>query len=350
MAEGRKSNDFQKSNFDIYQDSQDQMEEEVLQCSQIQQPNKDNHADYPSQARSKRKPEEQLSLQQSKKTTLMNWKTLVMAIDPDEELSIHEFGDDVESDPIVKEYLDKILDLNFFPNIPRGKTIDLEEPEEQVEFNNECRSDVIKTIMNFLRLNYFKNNMKEASGNNVAVINLQAKVITPCFQTYPNKTHVDMARVRHSGAIQIQSLLADGAKFNAELMCLRSAHLLYTEIKRFTDDADLLRQLIQHHFEIHFYKASVEFIQKFNVKKFDWERFVTKVKAILPKWRRENSDPPQSLYNPYANDIIERIRSNREKFDTATVKQDFEQFIKDGEIAVQRMRETGKLKFPNQAK
>lgn len=324
------------SNFDIHiQDSQD-MDEELWESSQ---------RPTTSQDPTKRKAEEELNSES--KILKSSTETELEFLDPEKTLAIFAFIDDQEKDPIVREYAEKILELGCFPVIPNGDSFNLSEPVTPITITKNCSAEVVETIMNFFRINYFKNNMIDATANNKSVMSVQAKLNMPCFQTYPLKTHDSFAKIKHSAAIQIQSLSAEGAKFNAELMCIRSAHLLFTEIKNSIDKDDAkIAETTQFHFQLHFRKASMEFVRKFNIKKIDWENFISKVRIILPKWRREDTAPPQSLRNNHATDIIARIKNDQEKFDLASIKSEYENFLKDGEAAVQRMKQSGKLRFP----
>jgi len=341
---GEKSGlNFQTSNINIApQDSQNMEndEEEIFQCSQ----NLDEDVVQCGQNHLKRKHDDDELGSQNKRRGL-SLSEEVLAIDPCKNLSIHSFISDVEKDPVVREYVDKLLELQFFPAIPDVEKVSSTEPVCDAEIPNNCHSEVIKMMMDFLRINYFRNNMAEATENGKTVINVHARLSIPCFQTLPYKTHEDMMKLRRSAALQIQTISADGSKFNAEFMCVRSAHLLLEEIKKQTDDNTLRQELTQHQFELHFYKASMEFAVKFNIKKIDWKVFISKVKLILPKWRKDEAPPPTSLPNHYATEIVHRINRNEVKFDLDSVKTEFDDFIKGGEAAIERMKHSGKFKF-----
>lgn len=295
----------------------------------------------------KRKSDEELTPSSSKKVFTESPNKKIGEIDPNKHLQVYDFLKDLNSDKIVSEYVEKLLDLDFFPIIPCGDKVFLTEPEFEINISKKCHIEVVNLMMNFFQLNYFKNNMFEATSNRKAVINIQSKVFMPCFSSYPQKTFEDMQKINHSAAMQTQSIAGVGAKFNAELMCIRGAHLLYLELKHELENIDHIKDMIQHHFDIHFHKACMEFIRKFKIKKIDWENFQSKIRLLLPKWRRENSAPPINFSNRYANEIEARIQSNTERFDVTSVQNEFEQFVKEGEEAIDKARSTGKLQFSN---
>jgi len=55
------------------------------------------------------------------------------------------------------------------------------------------------------------------------------------------------------------------------------------------------------------------------LKSFNWEEKESKVKPVLPAWRKEESEPPKKPYNFYAKDIVTRIENGKEDFTSTYV-------------------------------
>jgi len=59
----------------------------------------------------------------------------------------------------------------------------------------------------------------------------------------------------------------------------------------------------------------------------------------MPNWRKvDSNNPPMSSFCKYAYDILDRIASEQEDFDGKTVHAEYNQFLKEGEDYVQKMK------------
>ncbi|CAL8110351.1 unnamed protein product [Orchesella dallaii] len=250
-------------------------------------------------------------------------------IDCTQELSIFDVIRDYATDPIVKEYADKLTTLGFFPTAPSQKDdlYRVSEPLVKVTLSPFCHKEVISALMHFFRINYFKNNISDASKEEKAVVPIKAKIFMPCFQLSPEEYLKRELAIKHQTALLLQKNAYVMAKFNAELLIIRSAFRIFCEVRAQVTSVSCQQVSTQKLFEVHFLKARMEFIKTFKVKIIDWKNFENKICLVLPRWRKENLTAPESIPNFYAKDIWNRIDNGTESFKCEDVKNEYLRFI-----------------------
>jgi len=247
-------------------------------------------------------------------------------------LALFDVVENYLTDPIVKSYADKLLEMGFFPTLPttQEELMRIQAPTVKVDLSPECQKYVISTLMDFFRTVYFKKNMQDAYDANKVVIPVKAPCMMPGFQFTPLEYLERDYAILHSAGIQMQKNGELKAKFVSELMLVYSASCIFEEVKRQVNLLVTQQIATQQLIDVYYYKAKLEFMKKFNIKIFDWENYTSKVKLILPKWRRENLPPPTQLHNRYATDIVERITAGKESFRPEQVRKDFLDFVNKG--------------------
>jgi hypothetical protein len=82
----------------------------------------------------------------------------------------------------------------------------------------------------------------------------------------------------------------------------------------------------------------MEFVREFNIKNIDWENFESKVIHTQPFWRQRQLPMPENVVNRYASKIKHRILTANERFDHESVTAEFQQFLLDGEAAIEEIK------------
>ncbi|CAL8110355.1 unnamed protein product [Orchesella dallaii] len=264
--------------------------------------------------------------------TLTSVSEKLLEIDSSKSLTVFDVIDGYQSDPIAKEYADQLIELGFFPNIPitNEEILRIQEPTVKVNVSPACNQFVISTLMDFCRTNYFKNNMKDSTEAAKIVIPIKAKCMMPGFAYAPQEYLERDFNIIHSTGIQLQKNAYLKAKFISELLLVKSANRIFKEIEQQVKGLKSQQVTTQKILDVHFQKAQMEFVKKFNIKLFDWSCFTSKVKLILPNWRKENQVPPNILPNRFANEICERIATGKESFQPEAVKKEYLDFISNG--------------------
>jgi len=267
--------------------------------------------------------------------TLTQVSEQLIDIDNTKTLSIFDVIDEYQTDPIVKDYADKLIELGFFPSVPTSEEelMRLQSPTVKVDLSVNCQSFVISTMMGFFRTNYFKNNMKSATDADKIVIPIKAKCMMPGFAFVPYNYLERDFNIIHSAGIQMQKNANLKAKYVAELMLINSAYSIFKEVKEQVVSKTCQHVSTQTLLNIYYYKAHKEFMSVFKIKIFDWETFASKVRLILPKWRKEDLPPPALLPNRHAKQIMDRIAFGKESFKPEDVRRDYLDFINKGKTA-----------------
>lgn len=255
----------------------------------------------------------------------------------EEEALIFNYIQDYDSDQVVKEYIDTAILLKIVPEIENTAEVKSWLKESSVnEVNKETKEAVANFLSFYFQSKYFQSNMKEATGNAIDLIQIQAKVMVPCFQLVPSSYLTKCTEAKRSLAYQLQGLSFEASQFTTDLLILRSLNAIRAELQKHSET--VCKTDILHHFSTLFLKTQMEFISTYNIKNIDWSTKQGKVKHIEPKWRKSNEDPPTLLHNKYAQGLVKRIKQNSESFDPKVVKSEYESFVNNGKNWIEKMK------------
>lgn len=240
-------------------------------------------------------------------------KVRLGTIDPLAKLCVYDYAKDAESDCIIKEYVDKLLQLQFFPTCPADS--DLENPDTSLyavtsKISPQCSSDVISLLMSFFQECYFVNNMKDAINHKVAVVKVGGTVRMPCFSLTPDHGLKRLTEVKRVCALQFQTVAFDNARFIKELLCIRAAFNIKSDLQSSATNMIDLRTEIQKHFDIFFVKAKTEFLTNFKLKSIDWSNKRDNIVHVTPAWRRNHQQPPAVPHNHHAKKICTELEKS----------------------------------------
>jgi len=260
-------------------------------------------------------------------------------IDPEKKLSVHQFLDDDEKDPVVDEYVEKLVKIGFYPNKPNQIDIgDFDKVEMKCELSDNCHAEVVETLMAFFQTRYSNKNLIDATANRCVVIPLQAKLTIPYFAKTPAKLLKDMTEFKTTVALRLQTVGVDATDFISELLYISAAYRIHEEVSKSLKDESERVQEIQTQFEIHFLKSEMEYGKVANIKNIKFEQHRSRIKHIEPKWRALGLQPPTTIFNRLASGIKARIQRNEEKFDPASIKTEFIGFMVEGERMIEKMK------------
>lgn len=265
----------------------------------------------------------------------------LLNIDCSEILSIHHFFD-YREDPVIKEYISNLVDLNFVPTTPRVNDASLiTTPELKCKLPILTVEQVISLLMCFFQTRNFYHNMISATAHGKSVINVNQKPFMPAFQFTPLVNLKKVTDIKTSFAMQLQGVHSESAEFIGEFLVIRAAKLIQTEVKKFLTDLDQIKEETQGQLDIIFYRSKMEFVRKFSIKNIDWDKYESKAKHTEPNWRKKNEAVPTEVQNKYASELIKRVRKGEDSIDTSAVKKDYSLFLDEG----QRKLDEAKEKF-----
>jgi len=256
--------------------------------------------------------------------------SLLHSTDTTHKLAIHSFMDDYHSDVLVQEYIDNMLIIGHSPLIPNQQELEAHAVQSTFSVTSESSIALIKNFMSFFQGKYFQNNVTSAQVYRKHVFNPIVKMSVPAFQLFPKQTHEQFTLAKESLAMQIEGCAVLGSMFTSELLILRNMRIIFDECteKRISDEN--MKRTLDNIFAIHYLKAKMEFVSKFNIKIFDWENKDCKIRHIQPKWRSENLEPPKTAFNHYATHITKKIEAGEENFNGKEVLNSFHNFLTNG--------------------
>jgi len=257
-------------------------------------------------------------------------------LDQDEKLQIFKYVEDAKSDVVVKEYIDKLLELDFIPTVPSSEELKkIGEKKLLTTLNEQCSVEVVSLLMDFFQSMYFRNNIGGAIGAQKSVINVKANLHMPNFKKLPDRCLQSMTEIKQNCAVLIQSQAYIGTEFIEELLLIQCANAILKDVKDKVS-TQALKVEICNQLDVHCLKATTEFLAHFKIREIDWVNFENKVRHTCPVWRKNNQPLPPSR-NYYAKDITQRILSKQESFNPATVQQQYEDFMQRGIFAAKNI-------------
>jgi hypothetical protein len=260
-------------------------------------------------------------------------------IDPTQRWSIHKYYKNINSDKIVKEYVDLLLKIDFIPASPTESDISYFGLRKNLQtLSTGCVIKSMHLLMTYFQTRYFQTNLNGAATHNKAVINVQAKMSIPNFKDLPFQILQEMTEERKKCAINLQNSAEQGSTFMCELIKLRTAALIHDEIKANHQNCKIsLCSELQIHFNVLFVKAKLEFFKQYPAKNISWNEYEDKVKIIQPNWRSNNLEVPETK-NHYASNLEEKLSKSDSSLSAVSVQKEYEEFDQNGPLLQEKAK------------
>lgn len=253
----------------------------------------------------------------------------LLQIDTSQSLSIFNYFDE-RDDLVIREYIDKLIMLNFIPCAPNNDPTVLMSSVVNCKLSAETVEKVIPILMFYFQTRNFYNNIVEATAAEKSVFNVNQRPFMPAFKFTPESDLRKVTAIKNSFAMQIQGVHSQSAQFISEFLLIRAASIIMNEVKGKVGTTGDVTTETKAHLNILFFKCKIEFVGKFKLKNVDWSTYKSKVHHTEPKWRKEEISPPTDMENRYAAQLIARVKRGNESFEPASVKSDFENFLQAG--------------------
>lgn len=285
-------------------------------------------------------------LQTSKKVRFDIKEKLSEKIGYLQDLSISSFINDYDSDPLVRDYVDKLLEnptiKPVLPSIPEMKNA--LEFETTFLLSPDHLKFAVMNFMSYFQVKYFHNNMEKSTANNKAVLNPQSNLHIPQFGLVPERTLNLLTETKKAFSIHTQAHVVEGSEFTLELLLLKITHRIISALPASLPDK------MEHFYAFYasaFFRAQMEFKSQYKCKMIDWSERSDKCRHIQPSWRKGSEQiPPVSGYIHCANKIINKIENNQVDFTGSKVKADYEDFLNKGAAYVNKLQ--SKIKSKNE--
>lgn len=264
-------------------------------------------------------------------------KERMKEIDPYNSTGIQKYLD--STDPIVKQFCDKLQFIGFVPQIPSSQEVlQIAEITCEHQLSADCKSECVSVLMSYFQNSYFIKNMENAVINKVSLVNVIAPVYQPCFSFSPAVGLETLTKIRQTCSISLQAAACENAMFIKQYLLISATQLIFKELAPKYTDKNKLREETHRHLHLIYLKAKMEYFRKFNPKSFDWNNKPNRVRHIQGKWRKENLPPPDVPINRHASKIMERIKSKKESFVPETISTEYKKFLEDGEQLVESFK------------
>jgi hypothetical protein len=257
------------------------------------------------------------------------------------DLSALKFIDSYNSDPLVTEYINNLLEYpQCCPIVPSEEKIleYLDFPSTLVP-PNELYVLLTTNFFSYFQVSYFKNNVQNATANGKTMFNPKCDFFMPQFPLVPEKVLNDMTRAKTAFVYHIQGYAVDGASFTRELLLLRNIKAIKDFVLSAEPGTLDTASHVKHIFSKGYVRAQLEFSNKYNVKNIDWNKREDKVRHTVPFWRKATIPvPPTTAYNKYAVSLSEDIRAGKISFRSEELKTEYRDFFSAPDAIISQMK------------
>ncbi len=250
-----------------------------------------------------------------------NCRAKIQIMDPKYNLTIYRYLRNEREDPIVLEYCNKLIELNFVPCEP--SSLDLEYYAKRVhmfDVSAECQQSCVFLLVSYFKCSELKQKLKLAENGKSALF--QVSAITDFFESQSLFTvagHDRFSTLRSCLCIQMQRAAAIENQFVMELLLIRICYCLLKDIQRRKQVFDVASDHIKGYFMFIYLLVKYEYENHAKLSKAkevatdsDEEYNL----PIYPSWRLQQQDPPMCFEKNISPKILERVENtNFTKFD-----------------------------------
>lgn len=250
--------------------------------------------------------DQQEDLTQSPEEQLLN------KLDSEKSLSAWNLLHDSDDDVLVKEYFETLKIVKVRPCVPDISTL-TSLPVPGYELPTSIQVTVLNHFTAFFQCRYSALNINDAVNHDVCLFSPFIHFKIPQFELLPKMYYTDSKAAKSAFVQAIQTNAVNGLAFTIELILLRILKEIWnhiiTAVENETDQKDNLQ-----YFYLSFFKAAqANFQEKFKVKSIDWTKRESRVKDGLPKWRKQNANPPIIKHNRYVRELTKKVTEGKVK-------------------------------------
>lgn len=227
-------------------------------------------------------------------------------------LSIWNIINDYQRDPLVKEYFNLLQQVKVKPCVPDPSILQ-NLPTPNFELPKETQIILLNNFTTYFQCRYSALNINGALQHDICLFSPYINFRVPQFEMLPLSYFNETKETKEIFTKAIQTSAVNGLAFTIELILLRTLAEIDKIVKSKSESAEECLQTTQF-FYLTFYKAAKEnFHQTFKVKQIDWSSKSSRVKEVLPKWRKESGEPPAVKTNRYASDLVRKLEKGKVK-------------------------------------
>lgn len=288
--------------------------------------------------RIKRKQEdsENLPTKRSNRITMSidDRKEIINLLDPEGTLCILNYMNLYQNDPLVRDYVDTLLQTKFVPILPNQETINSWLKHDVIiSTPPDLMKQLVNNFMKYFQNKYHRNNLQNANDANVHLFNPKNDFWIPNFELLPQQTLETLTNLKKKYVEDVQKESCKGSDFMVQLLILRNVRYILGHINEEAplESDEEKDNMTQYILAMAYSTAKIEFPKVFNVKLLDFSKFTDRVKHSEPKWRTEDpQNIPKDSTSRLATNLVERIDNNQIIFSGEAVANEHEQFMTNG--------------------
>lgn len=254
-----------------------------------------------------------------------NFGTEIKNLDPNYNLSIYRYLENVHEDPIVLEYCEKLIELKFAPCEPHGLELQhFAKRVQKFDISSECQKNCVFMLVSYFKCCEIKQKLKLAEIGKSTLF--QATAIPEFLESQRLFTIAGYERfssLRTCLCIQVQRAASFENQFVMELLLIRICHSLMKDIQGRKNVVDVASDYIKCYFMFLYLMVKFEYVnstkpsdsvcvpanpdEEFNIPTY-------------PSWRIEEKIPPLYFQTEESMKIFDSVKkSNLKTFDISEV-------------------------------
>ncbi|CAL8128633.1 unnamed protein product [Orchesella dallaii] len=252
--------------------------------------------------------------------------SLLLEIDPDKNLSIWEYLEQENRDPLIKEYIDIVRDSNFLPEEPMSDLLRDSDFTPSFELAQDIQCKVINNFSCYLKGDNFVTNVKGATEANITLFQPTTKFYIPQYSLLPGKVFETFDNCKKMCVLSMQSAAVLGQSFTKELLLLRNFKLLKDAVALQLGDEDERLETTKYFYLTLYTSTYVNYFKTKKVKNIVWSQRKGRTHGSVPKWRMNNSEPPTETKCKFAEKLTSLVTQNKIKIDKVKALGDLDKF------------------------
>lgn len=237
-------------------------------------------------------------------------------IDPHKTTAIYEYLDRYNSDPVVRYYLELLLEIQIIPILPSLDVIDSWSKNGcNINIPEVIGSELVSKCMDYFQTKLFNTNVKGAIAADKCLFNPKNNFNIPQFKLLPESDLEEMTTLKKDYVSKVQKQAEKGTTFVTQLLLLK----IFQTITSFISDQGIQRdqKMIEYIFGTIFGIALVEYkANRPNLHVIDWSQYRSKTTDPKPSWRKmEPQQIPEDIPNRLAVNAIKNIHSHKIELD-----------------------------------
>lgn len=263
--------------------------------------------------------------------TLEDKKEELSLIDITKQLCIHQFMNQYQSDILVRDYADSLLELKMLPILPSQEDLEMYlNIDVTIVIPLDLQQKLVNNFMRYFQVKYFKNNLHAANLAEKQLFNPRNNFWVPGYELFPARILTNLNELKVSYVNDVQVETEKGAIFVLENMILRNYKFIVNFIKHelMCSDDQQCTKLFQHILAMTYQTAKLEFAKNYSVKVIDWTAYQSKTKESLPRWRLETpGQPPVEKVCKVAESTMTKLQNNQTDFNREVVSANLKHFM-----------------------